>query len=81
MSEDRAMHDPAPRNFNRAPIVPRVCARVGCEKPLKAGRKFCSSACFGISRRKPFGPVSDEQREEMQHALDEARSSVEGGSS
>ncbi|UAL31246.1 hypothetical protein K8W59_07240 [Nocardioides rotundus] len=76
MSEDRAMHDPAPRDFNRTPIVPRICARVGCENTVKPRRKFCSSACFGISRRKPFGPISDEQREEMQAALDEARTSV-----
>ena len=77
--ENRAMTDPAPSDFNRDPIVSRICARVGCESTVKEDRKFCSSECFGISRRKQAerGPIPVALLDEMQAALDRLRDHIE----
>lgn len=78
--EDRAGL-PAPASTSPLPEGSRRCARAGCENAVKAGRKFCSSACFGVSRRKrPEHEATVELLDEMQAALDELRDHIKGAS-
>lgn len=79
--EDRAKNPAPAGDFYRTDIVPRFCAREGCENAVRSRRTFCSSECFGISRRKheEHDPIPIELVDDMQAALDALRAYAEEG--
>jgi hypothetical protein len=78
---ETAPTDPTPpsnRDTQDATFDRLVCER--CAVPIKAGRRFCSRACFFATlhaNRPKHPPLSDDEVAEMRTALAELRASVE----